>query len=292
MVSPCASKGLGVLLRLCDELPHVPFLAVQTAWTKPRDLLAMHTHNTKRNLTVVPAVNDFTQLLRQTRVLLAPSLWREPYGLVALEASLLGIPTLSTAHGGLAEANPVAELRVEADVFADFQAMKVRRMTGTEFECAKASGRIELEDARAAAAGPSQVTVVSAAAMCFAASEALAMEPDDGKRVMNPKALLDAAVSPASQGPLDALDPNDLQEGGWYGPIPASAAPIAGLKAKLEAIFGEGGHAEAETRRLSSLARETSQAYAAARADGLLRSLQSVLGEVGEDEGTQEFDMF
>ena len=34
LVSPCAMKGLGVLLRLAHQLPSVSFLAVQTSWTK------------------------------------------------------------------------------------------------------------------------------------------------------------------------------------------------------------------------------------------------------------------
>ena len=93
MVSPTPVKGLGVLLALAAELPHVPFLAVQTAWTKPKDLLALWLNATKhRNITVTPAVPDMSSLLTQSRVLLVPSLWHEPFGLVALEAALRGIP--------------------------------------------------------------------------------------------------------------------------------------------------------------------------------------------------------
>ena len=119
-VSPSPLKGLGVLLRLAMELPHVPFLAVQTAWTKPADLLAMWLHaRTRKNLTIVPAAPDFTSLLRRTKVLLVPSLWREAFGLVALEGEacpLCPAPTvptialprsapLSTAHDRTANAN-------------------------------------------------------------------------------------------------------------------------------------------------------------------------------------------
>ena len=78
MVSPCAVKGLAVLLRLANELPHVPFLAIQTVWTKPSDLLALWLHTPHRNVRVVPAVADFTEWLQQTKVLLVPSLCAQP----------------------------------------------------------------------------------------------------------------------------------------------------------------------------------------------------------------------
>ena len=99
-VSPSPLKGLGVLLRLAMELPHVPFLAVQTAWTKPADLLAMWLHaRTRKNLTIVPAAPDFTSLLRRTKVLLVPSLWREAFGLVALEGEACPLcPAHCTHH--------------------------------------------------------------------------------------------------------------------------------------------------------------------------------------------------
>ena len=52
---------------------------------------------------------------------------REPYGLVALEASLMGIPVVSTAHGGLREANPLRELQMPCALVADVAQRTIHR---------------------------------------------------------------------------------------------------------------------------------------------------------------------
>ena len=62
-----------------------------------------------------PAVPHVRELLRRTKVLLVPSLWREAFGLIALEAALSGIPVLSTDHGGLVEANPLLAAQLAVD---------------------------------------------------------------------------------------------------------------------------------------------------------------------------------
>jgi len=43
-------------------------------------------------------------VLEQTRILLAPSLWYEGFGLSAMEAMLRGVPVLASDSGGLQEA--------------------------------------------------------------------------------------------------------------------------------------------------------------------------------------------
>ena len=55
-------------------------------------------------------------------MLVAPSLWPEPFGLVSVEAGLRGLPCLSTNLGGLGEANLVAEHVVQTKLVHDPEA--------------------------------------------------------------------------------------------------------------------------------------------------------------------------
>ena len=57
------------------------------------------------NVDVFPANGDVERVYAVTKILLAPSLLPETFGLVALEAGLRGIPCLSSDAGGLPEAN-------------------------------------------------------------------------------------------------------------------------------------------------------------------------------------------
>ena len=69
--------------------------------------------------------DDIDDLLRQTRVMLAPSLWAEARSRMILEAMSRGIPVMASDVGGLAEAmlgmdyllpvNPVARYRPMVD---------------------------------------------------------------------------------------------------------------------------------------------------------------------------------
>eukprot|EP00438_Fugacium_kawagutii_P004771 Skav203108 [mRNA] locus=scaffold447:378985:380643:+ [translate_table: standard] len=109
-VSPCPEKGLSIFLRIAESLPEVQFLAVKTvAWTKP-----WHEQILKRlkNVKIQPATEKIEDILGITKVLLAPSVYPEAFGLVVAEAQLRGIPVVSTAICGLAEANQVPQTQV------------------------------------------------------------------------------------------------------------------------------------------------------------------------------------
>lgn len=103
-VSPCPAKGIDILCALARSMPTVAFAAVATKWTKDTDKQLLAALPNVRLLAGFPH-ERIDDLFAQTRVLLAPSIWPEPYGLVAIEAALRGIPVLSTDHGGLTEAN-------------------------------------------------------------------------------------------------------------------------------------------------------------------------------------------
>jgi medium-chain acyl-[acyl-carrier-protein] hydrolase len=70
-------------------------------------------------------VDDIDNLLRRTRVLLAPSLWAEARSRIVVEAMLRGVPVMAADVGGIPEAkmgipyllpvNPIAKYRPEVD---------------------------------------------------------------------------------------------------------------------------------------------------------------------------------
>lgn len=155
MVSPCPEKGLCILLKLAQMMPETKFLAVRTgAWTK-----AWHEQALKKlpNVTVRAAAEAVDEFFRGTRVLLAPSLFQEAFGLCVLEAQLRGIPVVSTGTCGLAEANRVPSTVVNSIPLVYDQRTRelVVGMTMEEAELALAedrAGAVSMEQWRQAAA--------------------------------------------------------------------------------------------------------------------------------------------
>ncbi|NKB56675.1 MAG: glycosyltransferase [Alphaproteobacteria bacterium] len=105
-VNPAPHKGIALFARLADMLgsarPDIPILVVQSAadatmlnsvpgidFAKYPQILASPR---------VPRPADFFEL---TRILLVPSLFEEPFGMVAAEALINGIPALVSDRGGL-----------------------------------------------------------------------------------------------------------------------------------------------------------------------------------------------
>jgi glycosyltransferase involved in cell wall biosynthesis len=122
MVNPCAVKGISIFLALAEHFPRVEFAAVPTWGTTAADFAALRR---LPNVSILPPVDDIDDLLRQTRVMLAPSLWAEARSRMILEAMSRGIPVMASDVGGLAEAmlgmdyllpvNPVVRYRPTLD---------------------------------------------------------------------------------------------------------------------------------------------------------------------------------
>jgi FkbM family methyltransferase len=122
MVNPCAVKGISIFLALAESFPNVEFAAVPTWGTTAADFSALRM---LPNVSVLAPVDDIDDLLRQTRVMLAPSLWAEARSRVILEAMSRGVPVMASDVGGLAEAmlgmdyllpvNPVVHYRPMVD---------------------------------------------------------------------------------------------------------------------------------------------------------------------------------
>ena len=101
MINVSPLKGVALVLQLARGMPQVAFAAVPTWGTTEAavDLLGA-----EPNVTLLEPSPDIEDILRRTRVLLAPSLWQEAFGLVAVESMLRGIPVLAADVAGLREA--------------------------------------------------------------------------------------------------------------------------------------------------------------------------------------------
>ncbi len=101
LINPCAVKGISIFLELARRLPEVAFAAVPTWGTTTEDRRALAA---LPNVRLLPPAAAIDEIFAETRVLLAPSLWGEAFGQVAIEAMLRGIPVLASDAGGLPEA--------------------------------------------------------------------------------------------------------------------------------------------------------------------------------------------
>jgi glycosyltransferase involved in cell wall biosynthesis len=101
MINPCVVKGIGIFLELARAFPRLGFAALKGWGTTQDDLRAL---SSLPNVTVIESVANIEEALSKSRLLLAPSLWYEGFGLIVMEAMLRGLPVIASDSGGLAEA--------------------------------------------------------------------------------------------------------------------------------------------------------------------------------------------
>jgi glycosyltransferase involved in cell wall biosynthesis len=105
-VNPSPHKGLLLFARLADMLgsrrPDIPVLVVQSG-RSGGSLNAINGLDFSKypQIMAAPPVPTAADYLALTRVLVAPSVWDEPFGRVAAEALINGIPALVSHRGSL-----------------------------------------------------------------------------------------------------------------------------------------------------------------------------------------------
>jgi glycosyltransferase involved in cell wall biosynthesis len=118
MVNPCAVKGISIFLALADRFPQVTFHALRGWGTTAVDEAELAR---RTNVEVIGTVRDIEEELARTRVLLAPSLWFEGFGLIVTEAMLRGIPVIASDAGGLRESKLGTGLTVPVNPITAFE---------------------------------------------------------------------------------------------------------------------------------------------------------------------------
>jgi glycosyltransferase involved in cell wall biosynthesis len=101
MINPCAVKGVSIFLAVADRLKQLEFGVVPGWGTTAADRRAIGRRPNIRILPNAPLIDD---VLSGERLLLAPSLWYEGFGLIVMESMLRGIPVIASDSGGLKEA--------------------------------------------------------------------------------------------------------------------------------------------------------------------------------------------
>jgi surfactin synthase thioesterase subunit/glycosyltransferase involved in cell wall biosynthesis len=125
MVNPCAVKGIAIFLELAGRMPDVRFAAVPTWGTNDEDLAALRRH---ANIAILEPVENIDIVLRQTRVMLVPSVWAEARSRMVLESMARGIPVIASNVGGLPEAKMGVDYLIPVNVVKHYQPALDSRM--------------------------------------------------------------------------------------------------------------------------------------------------------------------
>ncbi len=105
MVNPRRVKGGQIAFELAQACPDIPFVFVE-AWTEKEEFVSRLRQAARAlaNVKWLRPTLRMREVYGATRILLAPSEWEEPWGRVASEAQVSGIPVIASATGGLPEA--------------------------------------------------------------------------------------------------------------------------------------------------------------------------------------------
>ncbi|EEF25243.1 glycosyltransferase, putative, partial [Ricinus communis] len=104
MINPRPGKGADIALAIASACPDIRFSFVE-AWGKlePASLAIKKQAQALPNVQWLRSQLDMRKIYSQTRVLLAPSRYKETWGRVITEAQFSGIPTIASDQGAFPE---------------------------------------------------------------------------------------------------------------------------------------------------------------------------------------------
>jgi len=99
-IKPDILKGAKIFIDIAKRLKDKKFLCVgklPSFFEYKKDFLSL------KNVKYIEWSNNMAEIYSQTKILLAPSIWPEPFGRVCVEAMVNGIPCIVSNRGGLPE---------------------------------------------------------------------------------------------------------------------------------------------------------------------------------------------
>lgn len=103
-INPHPDKGVATALDLAERCPDIPFRIISGWSLSPETAKWLDARLTALpNVQLVQRTSNMRSIYARTKVLLAPSRWREGWGRVVSEAQFSGIPAIASSIGGLPE---------------------------------------------------------------------------------------------------------------------------------------------------------------------------------------------
>lgn len=108
IINPSKHKGGETFAQIAEKMPEEKFFALGQASPKTQSKL-----ENLSNVKTTDHVQDISKVYSNTKLLLVPSQWPEPFGMVAAEAMHNNIPVLVSQKGGLPETTQFQELQLQ-----------------------------------------------------------------------------------------------------------------------------------------------------------------------------------
>lgn len=98
-VNPVERKGIETTLKVAKKMQDEEFIILG----KPESQKVNKKIKDLDNVEPLEYIEDIKNAYKQTKLVLMPSRWNEPYGRIPVEAGISGIPTIHSGKGGLNE---------------------------------------------------------------------------------------------------------------------------------------------------------------------------------------------